>query len=260
MEAARQLADVLSRRVGERVRLLVHDNRSTMLSFRRRTGWLAYRIHHMFLDAPHEVVEALATFAGVAPAARRREASERIDAYVLQHRVRIGTPRAERLRPRGRTHDLEAIFQRLNAEHFEGRVEAGIGWGAHRGGRGAGRRRRTIKTGVYLHEAKQIRIHPALDRPEVPELYVAAVVFHEMLHQVVPAVERNGRRVVHGAEFRRRERAYPDHEAARRWEQANLAMLSCPVRGLPSPCPSEGMRASLSGAAGARLDHNPTTP
>jgi hypothetical protein len=89
----------------------------------------------------------------------------------------------------------------------------------------AGRRRRTVKTGVYLHEARVIRIHPTLDRPEVPEFYVAAVVFHEMLHQVVPVHERNGRRVVHGAEFRRRERAYADYHRSREWERAHLGLL-----------------------------------
>ncbi len=226
-EAARALADHLSARVGEQVRLLVHDNRSTMLSFRRRGGWLFYRVHHMFLDAPREVIDALATFAMSpgAKAARPRQAGAHIDDYVKRHRVRIATPRATRLEPRGRAHDLQAIFDRLNATFFEGRVEASIGWGSNRGPAGAHRRRRTIKMGVYLHEGRLIRIHPALDRPEVPGFYVAAVVFHEMLHQVVPAVVRSGRRSVHGREFRRSERAYPDHAAARRWEEENMQLL-----------------------------------
>jgi hypothetical protein len=221
--AAGALADHLSELCCERVRLFVHDNRSTMVSFRRVGGLLHYRVHHMFLDAPREVVGALAAFAGPgrSMAARRRGAGERIDAYVREHRARIGEPRPARLEPRGRVHDLQDIFDRLNAEHFERRVEARIGWGPNRGGR----RRRTIKTGVYVQDARLIRIHPALDRPEVPEMYVATVVFHEMLHQVVPAVERNGRRVVHGLDFRRRERAYPDYRRAKAWEEANLALL-----------------------------------
>jgi len=223
LAAASALADSISSLVGEQVRLVVHDNRSTMVSFRRMSGLLHYRVHHMFLDAPREVVSALAAFAGPGRgvAARRRDAGGRIDAYVRQHRARIGAPRPSRLKSRGSVHDLQAIFDRLNAEYFEGRVEARIGWGPNRGGR----RRRTIKTGVYVQDARLIRIHAALDRREVPELYVAAVVFHEMLHQVVPAVERNGRRLVHGAEFRRRERAYPDHDAAKQWEEANLQLL-----------------------------------
>ena len=216
------LADALSSLAGERVRLVVHDNRSTMVSFRRASGLLHYRVHHMFLDAPGDVVAALAGFA--APrrvAARRRDAGACIDAYVRQHRARIAAPRPARVEPRGRVHDLQALFDRLNAEHFAGTVQARIGWGPDR----RLGRRRTIKTGVYVQDARLIRIHPALDRAEVPELYVAAVIFHEMLHQVVPATERAGRRVVHGAEFRRRERAYPDHEAARRWEERNLSLL-----------------------------------
>jgi predicted SprT family Zn-dependent metalloprotease len=221
--AAGALADSLSSLVGERVRLVVHDNRSTMVSFRRVAGLLNYRVHHMFLDAPQDVVHALAAFAGPGQgmAARRRDAGGRIDAYVRQHRARIGEPRPARLQARGSVHDLQAIFDRLNAEYFEGRVEARIGWGPNRGGH----RRRTIKTGVYVQEARLIRIHPALDGREVPELYVAAVVFHEMLHQIVPAVERNGRRIVHGAEFRHRERAYPNHERAKQWEEENLQLL-----------------------------------
>jgi hypothetical protein len=221
--SASRLADVLSELLAERVRLTVHDNRSTMVSFRRDEGEVHYRVHHMFLEAPHEVVHALAAFAAPrrGAAARRREAGTRIDAYVRRNRARIAVPRADRLLAAGRVHDLQAIFDRLNAERFQGRIEARIGWGPVR----LGRRRRTVKTGVYVQDARIIRIHPTLDRPEVPEFYVAAVVFHEMLHQEVPAREVNGRRIVHGAEFRRRERAYPDHARARAWEERNLSLL-----------------------------------
>jgi hypothetical protein len=228
VSAAEQLADVLSDLLAERVRLTIHDNRSTMVSFRREPGEIHYRVHHMFLEAPHEVVTALAAFAGPrrGAAARRREAGSRIDAFVKGNRARIAMPRADRLLAQGRVHDLQGIFDRLNTAYFEDRIEARIGWGPVR----PGRRRRTVKTGVYVQDARIIRIHPTLDRPQVPEFYVAAVVFHEMLHQAVPAREVNGRRVVHGAEFRRRERAYPDHARARAWEERNLGLLlSSPV-------------------------------
>jgi hypothetical protein len=223
VSAAGRLADTLSGLLAEHVRLTIHDNRSTMVSFRRNPGEVHYRVHHMFLDAPHEVVRALAQFAGPrrGAAARRRDAGTRIDAFVRTNRTRIAVPRADRLVARGRVHDLQALFDRLNEQHFGGNIEARIGWGPVR----LGRRRRTVKTGVYVQDARIIRIHPTLDRPAVPEFYVAAVVFHEMLHQAVPAREVNGRRIVHGAEFRRRERAYPDHARARAWEERNLSLL-----------------------------------
>jgi hypothetical protein len=221
--AAHRLADDLSALLCERIRLTVHDNRSTMVSFRRDGGEVQYRVHHMFLGAPDDVVSALAAFAGKhrGAAARRRAAGGRIDAYVRIHRQRIAAPQHMHLQPRGRAHDLQTILDRLNAQCFGGAIDVRIGWGPVR----VGRRRRTVKTGVYVQDARIIRIHPTLDRPEVPEFYVAAVVFHEMLHQVVPAVEVNGRRVVHGHEFRRRERAYPDHVRAKIWEEDNLSLL-----------------------------------
>lgn len=223
VSAANRLADTLADLLAEPVRLTVHDNRSTMVSFRRNTGEVHYRVHHMFLDAPGEVVHALAAFAGSTRVgnARRREAGTRIDAFVRRNRACIAVPVADQLVSRGRVHDLQAIYDRLNAEHFEGRIEARIGWGPVRGGR----RRRTVKTGVYVQDARLIRIHPTLDRPEVPEFYVAAVVFHEMLHQAVPAREVRGRRIVHGPEFRQRERAYPGYVRAKAWEEKNLPLL-----------------------------------
>jgi hypothetical protein len=223
VDAARKLADDLSSLLAERVRLTVHDNRSTMVSFRRGSGEIHYRVHHMFLGAPNGVLRALAAFAAPARgrALARRRAGNEIDAFVKGNRERIAAPRVDRLQPRGRAHDLQAIFDRLNREHFDGAIEARIGWGAVRGGR----RRRTVKTGVYVQDARIIRIHPTLDRPEVPEFYVATVVYHEMLHQAVPARERNGRRIVHGADFRRRERAYPDYLRAKAWEERNLSLL-----------------------------------
>ena len=228
VSAAHRLANSLSDLLAEPVRLTVHDNRSTMVSFRRGEGEIAYRVHHMFLGAPDDVVGALAAWAGRGRGApgRRREAGRSIDAFVKTHRARIAVPTGDRLEPRGRAHDLQAIYDRLNAAHFGGAIEARIGWGAAR----AGARRRTVKTGVYVQDARIIRIHPTLDRLEVPEFYVATVVFHEMLHQAVPAREVNGRRVVHGADFRRRERAYPDYARAKTWEARNLRLLlSSPV-------------------------------
>jgi predicted metal-dependent hydrolase len=218
---AGRLADALAALLGEPVRLAVHDNRSTMASWRRRDGLLHYRVHHLFLDAPAAVVEALADFGRAGAGARRRAAGRRIDGWVKRHRARIGEGRPQRLVARGKVHDLAALLEEENAAWFGGAVSARIGWG-----RPAGEgRRRSIKTGVYLHDQRLIRIHPSLDRPDVPRYYVRAVVFHEMLHQVVPVVERRGRRVVHSAEFRRRERAHPDYERARAWEASHLHLL-----------------------------------
>ncbi|NJL26950.1 MAG: hypothetical protein HC897_03235 [Thermoanaerobaculia bacterium] len=70
-----------------------------------------------------------------------------------------------------------------------------------------------------------VRIHPALDRPDVPRYVVAAIVHHEMLHAAVPPVVAAGRRSVHTREFRRREREFEHHVAAESWIRQHVLKL-----------------------------------
>ncbi|MGC4115014.1 MAG: hypothetical protein QM765_10470 [Myxococcales bacterium] len=219
---ARALADEVSQRLGRPVQLSVTDNRSTMISYRRQDELLFLRVHHMFLDAPAQVVRAIADYAGKG----KRAASAVIDAFVRENTttIRIGHragPKA-RMRAQGKVYDLREIFERINDQVFSGRIDARIGWGRAPKAEG---RRRTIRMGVYDHLTKTIRVHPALDRPEVPLFFVEYIVFHEMLHQAVPGEEKGRRRQHHGPEFKRREKAWPEYEKAIAWEQENLSML-----------------------------------
>jgi hypothetical protein len=222
---ARAVAEQLSGALGCPVRLSVTDNRSTMVSFRRRAGAIAIRLHHMFLAAPPPVLEAVAQFVS----RRSADAGRVLDDYVMScnHRIRRDPParRNTAPRPRGRVYDLQAIFDRLNAEHFGGAIDARIGWGRDATGR------RSIRLGVYDHLTRCIRIHPALDRPEVPAFFVDFIVFHEMLHQAVPAKRGAARRSHHSREFRRLERSFPLYQQAVAWERLNLPLLLHRFRG-----------------------------
>jgi hypothetical protein len=215
------LASRLSSLLREPVEVELTDNAWTMVSYRRVSGRLHFRLHHMFARAQEAVMRALAGFTG----RNRRAHGRTIDEYIRRNRdlIRAAPPRRhEPLSERGRVHDLGEIFDRLNSEHFGGSLDARIGWGRRlRGGR-----RHSIKMGVYLHDQKLIRIHPALDDERVPRYFVELVVFHEMLHQAVPpTTSRDGRRIVHGREFRAHEKRFPGYERARAWEKQNLHLL-----------------------------------
>lgn len=225
-EHARRLADDLQSLVELPLRLQIHDNRSTMVSFRREPGVLHLRVHHMFLRAERPVLKALAEYAS----SRGQAAGSVLDRYVRSNRERIRPMDVERLRSRpletrGEVHDLAAIYDALNARYFGGGVDARIGWG-----RGAtDRRRRSIRMGAYYHDTRTILIHPALDRVEVPRYFVELVVYHEMLHQAVPQHRTaSGRRCVHSPEFRAREQLFHDYDRARDWEDRNLGLLLRP--------------------------------
>ncbi len=216
---ANQLAFQLSRELGLPVRLSVTDNRSTMVSFRRASTALRLRVHHMFLDAPGAVVQAIADYAGRG----HTHAGAVLDAYIRgqQPRIRRASHRDLELNPRGRCFDLQRLFDDINQTYFQGGIQAQIGWGRTP----AKRRRKSIRLGVYDHQSRQIRLHPALDRPEVPAFFVQFIVFHEMLHQLFPSSNRAGRRVHHPRAFRDREKAFPLYAAALRWEKQNLRVL-----------------------------------
>ncbi|HLL53467.1 MAG TPA: hypothetical protein VK447_07980 [Myxococcaceae bacterium] len=217
---AERLAFRLSSDLKMAVKLSVTDNRSTMVSFRRATTHLALRIHHMFLDAPEPVVQAIADYAGRG----RRRAGPVLDRYIRHQQPLIRQERHAResdLEPRGRHFDLRALFDRINDEHFQGNIQARIGWGRMPGKR----RRKSIRLGVYDHQTREIRIHPALDRPDVPQYFVEFIVFHEMLHQLFPSSGEDGRRVHHPRAFRDREKAFPRYAEALAWEKQNLRVL-----------------------------------
>ena len=229
VESAGRLADRLSLLLSERVRLTITDNTSTMVSFRRSSGHVAFRVHQMFLDAPPAVIDALADYASRG----KRTAGSVIDAFVRENEDRVRRSRVERqlrsLDPYGRVHDLQELFDELNGRYFGGRIDARIGWGRE----APDRRRRSIKMGTYFHDARVIRIHPALDREEVPAYFVAFVIFHEMLHQASPPRMIGGRRVSHTPEFRRLEQAYPDYDRGIAWERDHLPLLLGGVRRRP---------------------------
>ena len=214
LEAA--LADA----AGKPLRLVLTDNRSVLLSFRREAGVVKLRLHRMFLYAPDPVVSAL----GRKLRRRGRAADGEVRRFMNAnlHRVRR-TPRTmPPLVTSGRAHDLTAVYADLNQRFFAGALRVPITWG-----RGVGRARRGGLTfGSYDPVLALIRIHPVLDWADVPLYFLESVVYHEMLHHHMGGVpDRAGRTVYHTRSFREAEARFPRHQEALAWEKANLPKL-----------------------------------
>lgn len=125
------------------------------------------------------------------------------------------------LRHEGRYFDLRELFDELNQRYFRGRLRGyQVKWGRRR----THRPKECFVFGTIQEEDRLIRINPSLDQPFVPRWFLKYILFHEMLHSVVPDEEGpGGRRKVHTPEFYRRERQFPAYNRARRWEEENLA-------------------------------------
>jgi hypothetical protein len=138
------------------------------------------------------------------------------------HRVRKVKRALPPLVTAGAAHDLQQVFARLNARFFGGTLRVPLTWG-----RGGGRARRSGLTfGSYDPVLALIRIHPVLDRRDVPDYFLESVVYHEMLHHHLGGIpDRAGRTVYHSRVFREAEARYPWHRQALAWEKENLPLL-----------------------------------
>ncbi|REJ75026.1 MAG: M48 family peptidase [Acidobacteria bacterium] len=217
-------------------------NRSTFLSCRPVAGpaarrW-AVRIDRCFEGAGDEVVAALADYLNgrssrsqrlAALATLRAEFSSRpAPAIEVPSGSVRSPPRSRAVAAAGRHHDLQRLLEvvrrhRVFAGHRIDDVHALWGRWGPKGA--AARRQRTVQLGSFVDAQRLIRVHPVLDHREVPEAVVRSVLFHELLHAIVPAERRGSRRQVHTARFRVLERLDPDGRAAERWIGRSLFPL-----------------------------------
>jgi predicted metal-dependent hydrolase len=176
----------------------------------------------MFLGAPDRVLEALIRYV----LSGDRQASILIGAYIEANSYRI---RASRLVPgplrtKGQAHDLLEILRDINERYFGSNVsDVLISWGRKTCARG--KQRGTIKLGSYSATERLIRVHPALDHDWVPRYFLSYIVYHELLHHLIPAAMGGGRLVLHSPEFARQEREFRHYERALEWERKHLGRL-----------------------------------
>jgi len=206
-----------------RVEVQLHRNRRTMVSYRREGDTVRLRVHEAFLRAPEPVQQAVVDFM----LRRRTDFSETLREFIRTIVTPEGTTarRPKALRATGRVHDLARLYDEQNAAHFDGAVTARIGWSVRR------IPKRHIRLGAYFSGDDTILINPILDDPNVPELVIRFIVFHEMLHAALGIEEVEGRRISHSKAFRALEARHPDYGAAMTWEQSALGKLMRAVRG-----------------------------
>lgn len=210
------------------VSLKLTRNRVSMVSIDFSAGGpVRVRLHEAFLRAPHEVLDALRRTIrgqGVLGAREARQLWRTVTRYAQGIEVGGGPRRRTRLVARGRVYNLKAIMTEVNATHFSGSLDCGIGWG--RRSRARGRKVRSIRYGSWTPSSRTIRIHPLLDDARVPAEFVRYIIFHEMLHAVVPHERKQHRQYDHPAAFRRLEENYPRYREMRKLAKELVNVLT----------------------------------
>jgi hypothetical protein len=178
-------------------------------------GIIHVRISDLLEGAPAPVLEALAYIllgklfrrpVARVHAHRYRLYLNRRDVRRQMHLVRQIRGRKFVSGPQGKHYNLEAVFEGLNGEYFEGLLARPLlGWS-----RGMSRH----MLGHFDPSHNAIIISRVFDDLSVPALALEYVMFHEMLHLRYPAEHSGTRRRVHTHEFRLAEKQF------RKWKEA----------------------------------------
>jgi hypothetical protein len=107
---------------------------------------------------------------------------------------------------RGSHYDLDAVFARVNRDHFANAMPRPrrLIWSS---------RLTTRIMGYYQVHSDTVMLSRTLDDATVPERVVDLVMYHELLHKQLGVRVSTGRRQAHFAEFRQAERRFPNFDA-----------------------------------------------
>ena len=213
MYSSEEIHTFLSSSSGLSVDLIINENKRylfTVLEKKRRSVRIS--LHRMFLEAPLAVLEDLSLYLQTGKKSFLMSISQFIDEKSYQQ------PYLQRVEPQalhttGDYYDLPAILRRLQEDFFEHKGPNLITWFGQK------KTRSRIIFGEYQPLLQLVKINKKLDHPSVPDYFVDYVVFHEMLHHVIPSSTMpSGRRSIHGPEFRKREKSYIHFKKAVEWQ------------------------------------------
>jgi predicted metal-dependent hydrolase len=191
---------------------------SLVLTIRRREELVYVRFSDLLKRAPFEVLEGAAAL--ILSRLYRRRAPRALVQQYLEYarsdrvRGRINQMRSRRVSrvptlAQGRHHDLASLFERLNRQYFEGKLERPhIGWSTRSWRR---------QFGCYDPGPNQIVLNRRMDRPGIPQFVVEYVLYHEMLHVKHPTRRSGCSLLSHSPEFRAEEKRFAHFTNARKF-------------------------------------------
>jgi len=206
----RVLRDLRPRTPVPEIRVIFRRYANANSSIRLEDGKLTVKIADVLEGAPAPIVESLA-YILLGKLYRRpvpRMYAHRYRLYLNRREIRQKLQLVRQIRgrkfvsgPEGSSRNLEEIFERLNAQYFNGLLgQPQLGW-SRRPARGI--------LGHFDPSHNAIVISRIFDDAAKPLLALEYVMFHEMLHLRYPVEHTGIRRCVHTHEFRKAERTFP---------------------------------------------------
>lgn len=187
------------------------------------TPWrIRIKVNEHFAHAPDTILEKLAIIllAKVYKVSVGKDIRNSYNDYVESLKESLPAKKHNRLdsyTAMGNRYDLSKIFQQLNTSYFnDSLTEPIVGWS---------RKKSYWRLGFYDQERNLLVISRIFDHSNVPEQIVRYLVYHEMLHIHFPSERKNGRRIIHSAQFRETERQFPKYQDIQDWLKRNIRKL-----------------------------------
>ena len=187
-------------------------------SLRHTIEWNRKTIHlkisQYVAEAPQDILQNLAVilFSKVykQKPSKSIRASYQSYAEIIQSKI----PKRKRTTPKGYSpegnyFDLQVMFDELNIKYFDNTLSVKyLGWSKNKS---------YTRLGYYDRERELLVISKIFDSKKVPTKIIEYLLYHEMLHILIPTTTKNGRRRIHPQEFREREREFPDYPEIQTW-------------------------------------------
>ncbi len=181
------------------------------------------RIANHFVSVPREILSVLGLillgklFRYKIDRALTRTYRAYVEKHIMPYRERKASKPSPRYTANGSVYDLDEMFDRLNRIYFDAKLKKPLlGWSLNKS---------YTRLGFYSEERSLLVVSRIFDSRKTPEEVVQFLLYHEMLHILIPVTKKKGYRRIHPPEFRRLEKAFPDFASIQKWIDKNRIKL-----------------------------------
>ncbi len=192
-------------------------------TIRLRNGVIFVRISDKLLNAPDETIQAIGyiLFDKLFRRKTRKEIRHLYRNYINQYIVpdlpSIEHKVSSAYSSLGKYYNLDNIFDKVNQQYFNSSVKKPIlGWSLNHSKQ---------RLGFYDHSRNLLVISRIFDKKRIPDYVREFLMYHEMLHIVIPVQKKNGRRSIHPIHFVQKEKCFREYDQVQKWLKRKLWRL-----------------------------------
>jgi hypothetical protein len=208
-----KLSDTLHQETKKKIEIKINQNKSYFFVLKYYRNTISLSLHHFFLKAPDDVLEALVKYV----VNKNKTDFSLVKQFIYSNQIKLNFSDQfdkSKLITTGNYFNLEDELNKVNQKYFNSRYDFLITWF-----KPSYKTFRHITFGSYDRIYKLIKINKLLDHKNVNREYMQYLIFHEILHEVFPSkILKSGRCQMHGKAFKDYEKTFPNFNQMKEFE------------------------------------------